>query len=66
MNVSLTPELEKHVQSQLETGHYRSASEVIREALRDQVRSSVGSSKSRQSGNVKDCYSSNAGGYWLL
>ncbi len=34
MNVSLTPELEKIVQSKVETGMYNSASEVVREALR--------------------------------
>jgi antitoxin ParD1/3/4 len=34
MNVSLTPELEKWVQSKVETGMYTSASEVIREGLR--------------------------------
>ncbi|MBW4585818.1 type II toxin-antitoxin system ParD family antitoxin [Aetokthonos hydrillicola Thurmond2011] len=34
MNVSLTPELEKWVQSKVESGLYTSASEVIREGLR--------------------------------
>ena len=34
MNVSLTPELESLVQSKVEGGLYRSASEVVREALR--------------------------------
>lgn len=34
MNVSLTPELDKYVQSKVETGRYNSASEVLREALR--------------------------------
>ncbi len=34
MNVSLTPELEKMVQSKVRTGRYNSASEVVREALR--------------------------------
>ncbi|MCG6134144.1 MULTISPECIES: type II toxin-antitoxin system ParD family antitoxin [unclassified Anabaena] len=34
MNVSLTPELEKWVQSKVESGMYTSASEVIRESLR--------------------------------
>jgi antitoxin ParD1/3/4 len=34
MNVSLTPELEKLVQTKVKTGRYTSASEVIREALR--------------------------------
>ena len=36
MNVSLTPELEKWVQSKVETGLYSSSSEVVREALRTQ------------------------------
>jgi len=34
MNVSLTPELEEIVQSKVRSGRYRSASEVVREALR--------------------------------
>jgi antitoxin ParD1/3/4 len=34
MNVSLTPELEKFVSAKVEGGHYGSASEVVREALR--------------------------------
>jgi antitoxin ParD1/3/4 len=34
MNVHLTPELEQIVQSKVESGLYNSASEVIREALR--------------------------------
>ncbi|MDF5714976.1 MAG: type II toxin-antitoxin system ParD family antitoxin [Rhizonema sp. NSF051] len=34
MNVSLTTELEKWVQSKVESGLYTSASEVIREGLR--------------------------------
>ena len=34
MNVSLTTELEKWVQSKVESGMYTSASEVIREGLR--------------------------------
>jgi len=34
MNVSLTPKLEKYVQTKVEKGRYNSASEVIREALR--------------------------------
>jgi antitoxin ParD1/3/4 len=43
MNVSLTPELEEFVAAKVEGGRYRSASEVVREALRlleeyDQVR----------------------------
>ncbi|MGK0238928.1 MAG: antitoxin ParD1/3/4 [Candidatus Pelagisphaera sp.] len=34
MNVSLTPQLEKWVQSKVETGLYSSSSEVVRDALR--------------------------------
>jgi antitoxin ParD1/3/4 len=34
MNVSLTPKLEKWVQSKVETGMYGSSSEVVRDALR--------------------------------
>lgn len=34
MNISLTPELEKWVQSKVESGLYGSSSEVVREALR--------------------------------
>lgn len=37
MNVSLTPELEAIVQTKISTGHYTSASEVVREALRMMV-----------------------------
>ena len=34
MNVSLTPALESYVQKKVETGRYRSSSEVVREAIR--------------------------------
>lgn len=34
MNVSLTPKLEKYIQNKVKTGRYTSASEVVREALR--------------------------------
>ena len=34
LNVSLTPELEKFVQSRVASGRYQTASEVIREGLR--------------------------------
>ena len=34
MHVSLTPELEKLVRGQVESGFYNSSSEVVREALR--------------------------------
>ena len=44
MNVHLTPEFEQLVQAKVQSGHYNSASEVVREALRimeqrDEVRS---------------------------
>ena len=34
MNVSLTPELDRFVAGKVESGRYKSASEVVREALR--------------------------------
>jgi antitoxin ParD1/3/4 len=34
LNVSLTPELEKFVESRVASGRYQSASEVVREGLR--------------------------------
>jgi antitoxin ParD1/3/4 len=34
MNVSLTPELERLIEQRVASGHYTSASEVMREALR--------------------------------
>ncbi len=34
MNVNLTPELEKLVQSKVRSGHYNNQSEVVRDALR--------------------------------
>jgi antitoxin ParD1/3/4 len=34
MNVSLTPELERFVQSRVASGRYQTASEVVREGLR--------------------------------
>ncbi|WP_412707639.1 type II toxin-antitoxin system ParD family antitoxin [Candidatus Rickettsia kedanie] len=34
MNISFTPELEKYVNRQVESGFYHSSSEVIRAALR--------------------------------
>jgi len=34
VNVSLTPELDKFVNTKVESGRYTSASEVVREALR--------------------------------
>jgi antitoxin ParD1/3/4 len=34
MNVSLTPELEKLVNEEVQSGRYKSASEVVREGLR--------------------------------
>ena len=41
MNISLTRELEEYVVAQVKTGHYTSASEVVREALRNQIRQSM-------------------------
>lgn len=35
LNVSLTPELDAFVQENVNSGQYQSASEVVREALRD-------------------------------
>lgn len=34
LNVSLTPELEEYVSSKVESGTYKSASEVVRDGLR--------------------------------
>ena len=39
MNVSLTEELQNFVKMQVQSGHYTSASEVIRDALRDKIQS---------------------------
>ncbi len=41
MNISLTKDLEEYVSSQMQTGYYASASEVIREALRNQIKSYI-------------------------
>ena len=41
MNISLTKDLEEYVANQMQTGYYASASEIIREALRNQIKSSV-------------------------
>ncbi len=38
MSVTLTPELEKLVRDEVESGNYASNSEVIREALRERFR----------------------------
>ncbi|RUM99083.1 type II toxin-antitoxin system ParD family antitoxin [Pseudaminobacter arsenicus] len=38
MNISLTKELEEYVAAQVRSGHYSSASEVVREALRGHLR----------------------------
>lgn len=35
MNVSLTPELDRYVHDKVKSGRYNSASEVLREALRN-------------------------------
>ena len=39
MNISLTPELEKYINTQVKTGLYHSSSEVIRAAIRLLVKS---------------------------
>jgi len=39
MNISLTPELERMVKEKVASGLYNNASEVIREALRQSLRS---------------------------
>lgn len=41
MNISLTTELETYVKDQVASGHYKSASEVMREALRHYIRNSM-------------------------
>jgi len=41
MNISLTKDLQEYVVKQMQTGHYASASEVIREALRTQIKAST-------------------------
>ena len=37
MNVSLSPELEQFVNEQIKSGHYRTPSEVINDALKNQI-----------------------------
>ena len=39
MHISLTPDLQKFVKTQIQSGHYTSATEVIEEALRDKIHS---------------------------
>lgn len=34
LNISLTPQLERFIESRVQTGRYQSASEVVREGLR--------------------------------
>jgi antitoxin ParD1/3/4 len=41
MNVSLTNELEEYVSTQVKSGLYNSASEVIQEALRNQIKKTM-------------------------
>ncbi|HJD57631.1 type II toxin-antitoxin system ParD family antitoxin [Candidatus Tisiphia endosymbiont of Ptychoptera albimana] len=43
MNISLTPELEKYVNKQVQSGFYHSSSEVIRAALRLLIKSTQNS-----------------------
>ena len=42
LNVSLTPELGRFVEERVSSGHYQTASEVIREALRLLIRAEEG------------------------
>lgn len=37
MNISLTQELEQWIHQKVESGHYQTSSEVVREALRAQI-----------------------------
>jgi len=48
MNVSLTHELEAYISTQVKSGLYNSASEVIREALRNQIKKSLVSELSQR------------------
>ncbi len=48
MNVSLTQELEAYISTQVKSGLYNSASEVIREALRNQIKKSLVSELSQR------------------
>jgi antitoxin ParD1/3/4 len=43
MNISLTPELEKYLNKQVQSGFYHSSSEVIRAALRLLIKSTQNS-----------------------
>ena len=52
MNVSLTPEMERWVQQKVSSGFYTSASEVIREALRELFHRETLESKTL--GNLRD------------
>ena len=56
MNISLTQELEKFVKTQVQSGHYTSASEVIREALREKVRSHTEKQLERRLQESRDSY----------
>ena len=56
MNISLTQELEEFVKTQVSSGHYGSASEVVREALRDKVRSHTERQLERRLQESRDSY----------
>lgn len=56
MNISLTQELEEFVKTQVQSGHYTSASEVIREALREKVRSHTERQLERRLQESRDSY----------
>jgi antitoxin ParD1/3/4 len=54
ITVSLTPELQKFISSRIESGRYRSASEVVREALRCLERSQVPRHAERKASTIND------------
>tara|TARA_B110000977_G_scaffold56953_1_gene77379 strand:- start:162 stop:419 length:258 start_codon:yes stop_codon:yes gene_type:complete len=61
MNISLTEELEDFVKVQVNSGHYTSASEVVREALREKVRTHTERQLDRRLQESRDSY--NAGSF---
>ena len=52
ISVSLTPELQKFICSHIESGRYRSASEVVREALRCLERSQIPRQEEREASST--------------
>ena len=52
ITVSLTPELQKFISSHIESGRYRSASEVVREALRCLERSQIPRQADRKASTI--------------